>query len=130
MGPSDRISSGILIDRSIASGNEVRSKAAPEGPRKATPPKPTKPAPNEPPPVTDDELDSLVRTKTEKLRPPEAALPGMSLSDFMLLKGEQGVQFGAEFNAAVAELTPGKAWPKYTDADRYALAVKLGMVKP
>jgi hypothetical protein len=56
--------------------------------------------------------------------------PGMTLATFMLLKGERGVQFGAEFTAACNELYPGLAWPKFEDAHRYALARKLGMVEP
>ena len=76
---------GILIERSIASSNEIASKAQPApvaAPRPVTP-KPTQPAPqprsatpaqpatNEPPAVSDDELDSLVRSNTETLRPPK-----------------------------------------------------------
>ena len=79
---------GILIERSIASSNEIASKAQPApvaAPRPVTP-KPTQPAPqprsatpaqpatNEPPAVSDDELDSLVRSNTEVLRPPEGKL--------------------------------------------------------
>jgi recombination protein RecT len=70
-----------------------------------------------------------VTVEGEVSEAPETVQSGMTLTDFMTLKGELGIQFGPDFTAAVEALTPGKPWPKYDDADRYALAVKLGMVE-
>lgn len=57
-----------------------------------------------------------------------ADMPALTLSEFMLLKGEKGVQFGPDFTAAVEALTPGVPWAKYSDTQRHALAVVLGMI--
>jgi hypothetical protein len=63
---------GILIDRSIASGNEVRSKAEPAKPAPRAPqPRSATPAANEPPPMDNDALDALVASQTAILRPPQ-----------------------------------------------------------
>jgi hypothetical protein len=103
---------------------------------------------NEPPEISDAELDSLagvVATNTAVLRPPTVASQAaervvehraarvaeqvMTLSDFMILKGEKGISFGPDFTAACLEVSPVVAWSRFDEAKRYALAVKLGMVE-
>jgi hypothetical protein len=70
---------GILIERSIATSNEIESKAQPVAPRPApvardsTAPATARLSTNEPPEVTNDELDSLVASQTAILRPPAPA---------------------------------------------------------
>ena len=75
-------------------------------------------------PVTEAEFEEAIHGDIESV-----AAPGMSLDDFMLAKGEHGIQFGADFSAACEALFPGLPWPKFEDHHRYALAQKLGMVE-
>lgn len=124
---------GILIDKSIASGNEVRSKEAPrpapQAPRPAPQPRSATPAPpaaNEPPDVSDAELDSLVASQTAILpEAAQAAQPGMTLEEIQSIARAQNVSVSI-LNAQAKLLEPtGRTLPVISPQERLLLAQRL-----
>lgn len=131
---------GVLIDAHVGSANEARTKAeakteerparAPQRPAAA--PKPAAPAPvaarpaqaaNEPPAVSNDELDSLVRTNTATLRPkPGEVMDVMELqrraAAAKIPLSELNRQSHARFDGTIAAIN---------DEQRFLLAAEVGL---